>query len=108
MKKRFQIKTGRMTALVLSFAMLIQLTACGSDNSGGGLIDEPGHGKWVDSDIKGYVKAEDEIRLQDDFAAAANKESIIAALKRDEMIWSIDMDASDMLQAVKRTAKVNF
>ena len=99
MKKRFQIKTGRMTALVLSFAMLIQLTACGSDNSGGGLIDEPGHGKWVDSDIKGYVKVEDEIRLQDDFAAAANKESIIAALKRDEIIWSIDMDASDMLQS---------
>ena len=98
MKKRFQIKTGRMTALVLSFAMLIQLTACGSDNSGGGLIDEPGHGKWVDSDIKGYVKAEDEIRLQDDFAAAANKEAIVAALKRDEMIWANDMDASDMLR----------
>ncbi len=82
----------------MAVAMMIQLTACGSANSGG-LADEPGYGKWVDSDIKGYVKAEDEIRLQDDFAAAANKEAIISSLKKDQMIWAIDLDASDLLQA---------
>ena len=35
--------------------------------------------KWVDSEVIGRVKATDEIRLQDDFAAAVNQEWIVSS-----------------------------
>ena len=57
-------------SVILAFAMMVQLAACGNADVGSSLADEPGHGKWVDSDLKGSVKADDVIRLQDDFAAA--------------------------------------
>ena len=46
------------------------------------LSDVPGRGKWIDSDIYGAVQAEDGIRLQDDFAAAANKD-ILTSIEKD-------------------------
>jgi hypothetical protein len=42
MKKKFQTKTKQMTAMMLAFAMSIQLAACGSVDTSGGLADEPG------------------------------------------------------------------
>lgn len=98
MKKKLLINTRQMTVMILVFAMLLQLTACGGGDSSGGLADEPGHGKWIDSDIKGYVKADDTIRLQDDFAAAANQELITSVRVKDELVWGPDTDATDLLQ----------
>ncbi|MDO4804678.1 MAG: M13 family metallopeptidase [Lachnospiraceae bacterium] len=60
----------RIAALVLAAGML--LTGCG----GNGSVNLFAGDKWVDSDVIGFVKAEDEIRLQDDFAAAVNKDWI--------------------------------
>ena len=98
MKKDFSIKIRRMTAIVLVLTMLIQLTACGGADSSSGLADEPGYGKWVDSDLKGSVNADDVIRLQDDFAASANKETITSARVKDQLIWTTAADATDLLQ----------
>ena len=98
MKKDFSIKIRRMTAIVLVLTMLIQLTACGGADSSSGLADEPGYGKWVDSDLKGSVSTDDVIRLQDDFAASANKETITSARVKDQLIWTTAADATDLLQ----------
>lgn len=62
--------------------MAASLISCGS--AGAGLSAEPGGGKWVDSDVAGYVRAEDEIRLQDDFAAAVNQDWIAKTLLSNE------------------------
>ena len=100
MKKKLLIKSRQMTVLLLVLVMLFQLTACSSaDNGGGSLADEPGHGKWIDSDIKGSVKADDEIRLQDDFAAAANKDLITSVQVDNELVWATDTAAADLLHA---------
>ena len=98
MKTIFTAKIRRATAVILAFAMLLQLTACGSSDGTSGLTDEPGHGKWVDSDLKGSVKADDVIRLQDDFAAAVNRETITSEKVKDQLIWTTDAEATDLLQ----------
>lgn len=63
--------------VILSAVLALILTACSAGSAGG----EAGSsakillsGAWVDSDLIGSVSADQEIRLQDDFAAAANKE----------------------------------
>ena len=65
----------KYVTITLILTILCSLAGCGKN---GNLNDEPGRGKWVDSDIYGSVKAEDEIRLVDDFAAAVNKDFIVS------------------------------
>ena len=91
-------KYGKMTALILVFVMLIQLTACGGADAKGSLADEPGHGKWIDSDLMGSVKADDVIRPQDDFAAAENQETITSLiLDPDKKSWSSSDSTTDFV-----------
>lgn len=83
-------KVKRMTAVFLAAFLALETGACGSggmsaDNSGETVGSEdisgsPGGGKWVDSDVIGTVKPEDDIRIQDDFAAAVNKDYIATAV----------------------------
>ena len=73
----------RLVAAVLVSALLTGLTGCSSTEAEG--PDFAQGNKWIDSDIIGSVSEGDEIRLQDDFAAAANKEWILtdgAGLKK--------------------------
>ncbi|MBQ8946353.1 MAG: M13 family metallopeptidase [Lachnospiraceae bacterium] len=73
----------RTVALIAAVAIsAVTLAGCGSQ---GPLSDIPGGGKWVDSDIIGNVDASSDIRLQDDFAAAANKDWIINAPSKQEL-----------------------
>ena len=67
MKKRL------LCAIVL---MALVLSSCGNASA----KDEPGYGKWRNSDLVGSLKADEEIRLQDDFAAAANQ-AVMAGAK---------------------------
>lgn len=75
----------RISALTIVGVLL--LTGCGSggDKTAGNNSD-PGHGLWVDSDVEGSVKAEDNIRLQDDFAAAANHDGIVSGEVKEKNI----------------------
>ena len=63
------------------------LIACALAGCGSLATNDPDFAKgdpWIDSDMLGSISESDEIRLQDDFAAAANKEWILtegAALK---------------------------
>ena len=58
-------------AVILAASALL-LASCGS---GGGIQEgEPGNGKWVNPDIDGSITAESDVRLQDNFAAAVNKD----------------------------------
>ncbi len=90
MKKRISV--------ILALAIIVQLVACGDADVKGRLSDEPGGGKWVDSDLKGAVKAENVIRLQDDFAAAANQKTISSVQTKEGINWSPDADALDLIQ----------
>ena len=92
-------KTGKALAVMMVIAMAGQIISCGSSTISEGLSDEPGHGKWVDSDLKGAVRAEDSIRLQDDFAAAANQKTITALSLDDEEEWSALDQATDLVHA---------
>ena len=62
----------RITALLLALVMIASLTACNAEELASRI--DPSKRSWVDSDLIGAVKAEDEIRPQDDFAAAVNKD----------------------------------
>lgn len=70
------------------------LTSCGN---GVVATDQPGNGKWVVSDINGTVKESDEIRLEDDFAAASNKDYLVSASEGD----STFMAAADNMRKGK-------
>ena len=70
----------KITALALSAALISGLTACGDDD---GFLSEDV--KWVDSDLTDAISEDDEIRLQDDFAAAVNKE------------WKLENGFSDIM-----------
>ncbi len=75
MKHKFKV----LAALLATGAMLT--CACGSDTSGISSVQldsSPGHGKWIDSDIKGNITADYNTRVQDDFAAAKNKDAIVS------------------------------
>ena len=81
----------KTTSILLLVSLPLMSSGCGNINSASGsdtssqevgISDssgEPGGGKWVDSDVSGMVNPEDNIRLQDDFAAAANKDYILSA-----------------------------
>ncbi|MBQ7583109.1 MAG: M13 family metallopeptidase [Lachnospiraceae bacterium] len=67
----------RVTALILAVLLaLAALAGCGAST------DDPAAfaqgDQWIDSDILGSITENDEFRLQDDFAAAANKEWILS------------------------------
>ena len=82
----------KTTSVILLAALALMSAGCGNKDSKAGsdissqevgssdLSGVPGGGKWVDSDVSGMVKSEDNIRLQDDFAAAANKDYILSAV----------------------------
>ena len=67
----------KTTSAILLVALTLMSVGCGNKDGEAGV---PGGGKWVDSDIIGMVKSEDNIRPQDDFAAAANKDYILSAV----------------------------
>ena len=59
--------------LVLAAAIVFSSAACSGGETTATNLSVPGGGKWVDSSIRGTITEESEPRLQDDFAAAANK-----------------------------------
>ena len=91
-------KTGKLMATTLIITLAGQITACGSTQLGDKFSDEPGYGKWVDSDLRGAVKADDVIRLQDDFAAAVNRETIVAHQSDEDEEWSASGEVTDLIQ----------
>ena len=82
----------KTTSAILLVALTLMSVGCGNRDGEAGvdissqeeessdLSGVPGGGKWVDSDVIGMVKSEDNIRPQDDFAAAANKDYILSAV----------------------------
>ena len=82
-------KQKSLLVLLLAVTMTISSAACAGDTStAGGTVTVPGNGMWVDLSIRGEVTAESETRLQDDFAAAANKDYLL------ELAASTDEDAA--------------
>ncbi len=70
----------RLRLLSVICAAMLLTSACGGSSSGGVMSkDQPGDGKWRDSGIVGSVTESEEIRLEDDFAAAVNKDFIVHA-----------------------------
>ena len=67
-------------AAIISFAMAFVMAACGQSTGEGDASFNTSEftssfsKMWVDSDLQGSVTADKEIRLQDDFAAAVNKD----------------------------------
>ena len=82
----------KTTSAILLVALTLMSAGCGNRDGEAGvdissqeeessdLSGVPGGGNWVDSDVIGMVKSEDNIRPQDDFAAAANKDYILSAV----------------------------
>ena len=82
----------KTTSVILLAALALMSFGCGNKDSlaetdissqevgSSDLSGVPGGGKWIDSDVSGMVKSEDNIRLQDDFAAAVNKDYIMSAV----------------------------
>ncbi len=100
----------RTISVILLAALAILSAGCGkgdnqadsgiSSNEPGSLnlSGVPGEGKWVDSDVSGMVKPEDNIRPQDDFAAAVNKDYILSAVMDSAYEEaSIALDASKLV-----------
>lgn len=76
----------KATAIILTASLMLVSTGCGNNvGESTDLSGTPGGGKWVDSDIIGAVKAEDDIRLQDDFAAAVNREYMISEIPENSL-----------------------
>ena len=69
MKKRGRRIAKKLVGVLLASAIMLQSVGCGSEMLGG---DQPGHGKWINSNLPENASKCAEIRLQDDFAAAAN------------------------------------
>ena len=76
--------------IVLTAAIALSSAACAGEagSVAESTITVPGNGKWVDSSIRGTITAESDPRLQDDFAAAANKEYLL------ELAASTDEDTA--------------
>ena len=82
----------KTTVVILTATLVLISVGCGKggnaaefdlsneEGSGSDPSGIPGGGKWVDSDVVFTVRSEDNIRFQDDFAAAANKDYIAAAV----------------------------
>ena len=95
--------------IVLAAAIALSSAACAGEAGNGAesAITVPGNGKWVDSSIRGTITAESEPRLQDDFAAAANKEYILelaASTDEDDAVGSLEL----MDQEIKDQCKELF
>ena len=90
-------KQKSLLVLLLAVTMTVSSAACVGDISiVGGTVTVPGNGKWVDSSIRGEVTAESEIPLQDDFAAAANKDYFLElAASTDE---DVDIGTFEKIQ----------
>ena len=97
-------------AAILSVIMAFVIAGCGAGAAGEGdskqeeimnLIKDATKPKWVDSDISGSIKPEDEIRLQDDFAAAVNKDW---KLERGDSYYGVFQDAADSVLQKKKKA----
>lgn len=70
-----KLKSVKLKWFCAVLAVVLLLSACG-----GALADDQAEdGRWRVSNVVGSVKAGDEIRLQDDFAAAADKDLIVDA-----------------------------
>ena len=67
-KRRFFKK---LTGLVLASALLLSAAGCGSGAAGG---DQPGHGKWINSNLPDNATLCLDQRLEDDFVASINAE----------------------------------
>ena len=84
MKKRFK---HRGIAIVLAAILLFSLTGSApqgseADDMANKVANAFNNGigkKWVDSDVIGRVKASDEFRAQDDYAAYVNKDWIVSS-----------------------------
>lgn len=82
----------KTTAVILTATLVLISAGCGKggnaaesdlsneEGSGSDPSGIPGGGKWVDSDVVFTVRSENNIRFQDDFAAAANKDYIASAV----------------------------
>lgn len=90
--------------ILLSLGLALAITACssGADGTGSGLetlFDGDSEG-WIDSDLTGAIKEDDDFRLQDDFAAASNKKW---KLKMGDRYYDIFQDVSDaVIQKMKK------
>ena len=74
---KLKVEIKRIFAVCMAVMLtILSLTGCGRSDG----ADIPGGGKWVDSDIVDSVKEETQIRLQDDFAAAVNKDFITSTV----------------------------
>ncbi|MBQ6928522.1 MAG: M13 family metallopeptidase [Oscillospiraceae bacterium] len=89
----------RLTALLLALVMIAALTACDPEELASKI--DPSKRNWVDSDLIGAVKADDEIRLQDDFAAAVNKDW---KLEKGEQYAGLFDDVAQAVMAKKKKA----
>lgn len=70
-----KLKSVKLKRFCAALAVVLLLSACG----GAVAKDQEEDGRWRVSNVIGSVKAGDEIRLQDDFAAAADKDLIVNA-----------------------------
>ncbi|MBQ2605044.1 MAG: M13 family metallopeptidase [Clostridia bacterium] len=91
-------KQKSILSLLLAIVFTISLSSCTGDmDEVGGTVNVPGNGKWVDSNMRGEITAESTPRLQDDFAAASNKEYILSlAASTDKDIKSIEILDNNM------------
>ena len=95
----------KTVSVIMTITMLFQISACGSIDVSENLSDQPGHGKWVDSDLIGSVSKEDDIRLQDDFAAAVNKEIITSVtFSPNQESWGAVDSTVELVQSRYRQA----
>ena len=86
----------RFKLLSVICAAALMTSACGAASSGGAMAkDQPGNGKWHNSGIAGSVSESEEIRLQDDFAAAVNKDFIVNAKAGDGTITEVTLSVLD-------------
>ncbi len=84
--------TKRITALVLTAVFTV--SCMGSAYASGAGSDMAKGEPWIDSDLFDCISESDNIRLQDDFAAAANKEWILnegSKLKKENMSHIMDI-----------------
>lgn len=89
----------RITALLLALVMIASLAACNPEELASKI--DLSKRAWVDSDLSGAIKAEDEIRPQDDFAAAVNKDW---KLEKGEAYAGVFDDVTRAVTAKKKQA----
>lgn len=93
----------RIAAFLIATSFITaSLTGCGDS-----ALNDPGFAKgdpWIDSDILGSITESDEIRPQDDFAAAANKDWILTegvTIKERSIDHIADVVSDNMIELLK-------